>query len=344
MKLCKNKWCITKELYTVKDNQKKYEIFQWSINEDIEDKLFNYNLNVKDFKSFTNNFYKEKLKEKFKIATGEETSFERIFVESNDISMNINDKIYLIVMFFDEINKTCYKNAIEDISIRIYLNFVDKCYKITKRTPKVLIKNTFDKNIFASIYNYLVTEIKKYEVLDDEDKVRKILNKYKVRVDFTKRKNSYAYTSNHIVLSKEVNLNEFLVFLEKGNSIVVENFLNYFPYYVLNIAEIRFRLHFYGINGKTLEQINNYYKEKRHKEPDLCYLLKELKPAKPRYIIDKLKSMKYVDINREVIENKECVKFSIDLNNRNVQKNYLMDIINSRGMLVYNYTNSHIKY
>lgn len=344
MKLCQNKWWITKELYTVKDNQKKYEISQCSINENIDDKLFNYNMNIKDFRSFTSNFYKEKLKEKFKIAAGEEISFERIFLEVDNISMDVNDKIYLIIMFFDEINKTCYKNAIEDIGVRIHFNFVDKCYRITKRNSKVLVKNTFDKNIFAYIYNYFCIEIKKYEVLNAEDKVRKILNKYKVRVDFTKRKSSYTYTSNHIVLSKEANLKEFLIFLEKGNSIVIENFLNYFPYYILNIAEIRFRLHFHAVNGKNLEQINNYYKEKRHKDSDLCYLLKELKPAKPRYIIDKLKSMKYVDINSQVIENKEYVKFSIDLNNRNIQKNYLMDIITSRGMFVYNYTNSHIKY
>lgn len=72
--------------------------------------------------------------------------------------------------------------------------------------------------------------------------------------------------------------------------------------------------------------------------------IKELKPAKPRYIIDKLKYMNYVSINRQVIENKECIEFSIDLNNRNVKKNYLMNIITSRGMLIYNYTNSHIKY
>lgn len=219
---------------SIKNNQKKFNIFVEFVNTSIKDKTFKYKININSFESFIKNFYEQNFYKKLKSVTEEELSFERVFKDKRDILMDIKHKIILSVMLLQEINKTSYRNLIYDRCLRLHFDFNEEWYSIAMPHSKRLCKNNISLNIFYWIFQYFKAEIEKYVQLSDKDKLIKICKKYSIKVDFTKRKHSYAYSSNHIVFSESVNFKAILLFFEKENTIYTEGVLRYFVYFVIN--------------------------------------------------------------------------------------------------------------
>lgn len=151
MKLVKNQWFIRNEMdyyvFTIKENQKSYSCFQNTINKNIDDKVFNYNLDLNSFRNFISNFYESILKEKFRNIADKEISFERVFMDNTLIHMDTNDEIYLMLLLFDEINKTPYKNIIEDKYIKIHFNLKNNKFAIYQANQRVLFESLIEQYI-----------------------------------------------------------------------------------------------------------------------------------------------------------------------------------------------------
>lgn len=342
MKLIKGN-LIIEDMKVVKENQSRYNIFLKFINNDLDEKTLKYKLNKKNFKIFMKNFYEKELNEKFKLALEEELSFGRVFENKEYIPIDVNDNIYLIIKLLKQINKTQYRNIIEDRELRIHFDFKEKWYSIAEPHSRRLCKNHMSYNIFSWIYNYFSTEIEKYENMNDRDKLIKICGKYAVKIDFTKRKYSFPYSSNHIVLSETINLKYIISFFERENTMYAESILKYFAYYIINK---QYAVH-YIRQHEFSKPVDIYISKQGDREPSIDekvrFLICELKPAEPKYVINKLKGMENVEIDRMFLDNEEYVIFNLNYNNASIDQRLLYYISNN-GKFVYNYSNNNPVY
>lgn len=332
---------IIEDMKIVKKNQRRYNIYLQFANSDINEKTLKYKLNKKNFKSFVVNFYEKELKEKFKTALEEEVSFERIFENKEYVPIDINDNIYLIAKLLKEINKTQYRNIIEDKELRIHFDFKEKWYSIAEPHSKRLCKNDMSYNVFSWIYDYFSIEIEKYENLNDKDKLIKICRRYGVKVDFTKRKYSFSYYSNHIILSETINFKHIVLFFERENTMYTESVLKYFAYYIMNKEDVLYNIWFHmsskGINAYIPRQVDRELPI----DKKISNLISDLKPAKSQYTIDKLKGMENVQIDRISLENEEYIIFNLNINENSCIDTILLNYISNYGKFIYNYTNNN---
>lgn len=333
MKLVKNKFWINKECPTVKENQHIYKMFLKTINESW--KCLKGELTERDYENTIKKIFESFLKEDFKKAMEINTSFERVFLTNKALSMDINDKVYLIVKFIEHIKESRYSNMFEDKGIIIKFDLIEKIDFINLFNSKLIYKESNDKNIFFFLYNYIKNRINIYEKLNNKEKLIFLCEKMKVKIDFTKKRNSYAYNSNLIVIGRDVDIERLILFMERSNYYLLINVFNYFVYYVLFKGYIKYRtLISYSMNKEE-------YRFKKNIMFNIYYMIDLLKPAKGRYLINKLKSINCGKISRKVID-KEYIDFEIEKKSWYFLYGRDFYDLDLEKRLRYNYTNDHM--
>lgn len=333
MKLVKNKFWINKECPTVKKNQHIYKMFLKTINESW--KCLKGELTERDYENTIKKIFESFLKEDFKKAMEINTSFERVFLTNKALSMDINDKVYLIIKFIEHIKESRYSNMFEDKGIIIKFDFIEKIDFINLFNSKLIYKESNDKNIFFLLYNYIKNRINIYEKLNNKEKLIFLCEKMKVKIDFTKKRNSYAYNSNLIVIGRDVDIERLVLFMERSNYYLVINVFNYFVYYVLFREYVKWK----SLFGSYMKDEECRFK--KNMIFNIYYMIDLLKPAKGKYLINKLKSINCGKISRKAID-KEYIDFEIE--KKAWYFIYGRDFYDLaiEEKLRYNYTNDHM--
>lgn len=303
MKLVESKFWINNECPTVKENQHIYKMFLKTINESW--KCLKGELTENDYENTIKEIFESFLEEDFKRAIGINTSFKRVFLTNLALSMDINDKIYLIIKFIELIKESRYSNMFEDKGIIIKFDLIEKIDFIYLFNSKLIYKESAEENIFFFLYNYIKERINIYEKLSNKEKLIFLCKKSKVKIDFTNKRNSYAYNSSLIVIGKDVDIEKLVLFMERSNYYLVINVFNYFVYYVLFREYVKWK----SLFGSYMKD-----EERRFKKNmifNIYYMIDLLKPNKGRYLINKLKSIRCGTISRKVID-KEYIIFEIE--------------------------------
>lgn len=249
-------------------------------------------------------------------------TFERLFLSNDKLKINLLSQFYLIDKILFKINDTTFSNLLENKRIEIHLNFRKKIIKPINYASKVLLNGNTNENIFALLYKYFTELIKCYNALNYKDKIKKIfIKKFNMKVDFTKRKHSFAYSDEHIIIIEHIDLKKLLDFLENSNSSITKDIFKNLVYY------------------KIIEDYADKYL-KDNFEGNLTLGLQKLfhllNCADNKYLIDKLKSTRTLTINKINFESKEFLE---------LKPKYSYSLVNDynrNGALVYNYTNNHI--
>lgn len=122
-----------------------------------------------------------------------------------------------------------------------------------------------------------------------------------------------------------------------------EGILKYFAYYIVNK---QYAVH-YIRQHEFSKPVDIYISKQGDREPSIdkkvCFLISELKPAEPKYVINKLKRMENVTIDKKFLDNEEYVIFNINDNNASIDQRLLYYISNN-GKFVYNYSNNNPVY
>lgn len=251
-------------------------------------------------------------------------------------------------------------SAVSSKNISIYINLKNNKYCIFKDSRKI-IEVSYDKsNILKEFYSLIKQEIVEYNSLNEKEKIQRILNKYDIRCDFTKKKHSYQINSRHLVLTESMDKTKFLKLLETKDSETIKTILHNFILAVLDKKRICESLPgnvYYKIKeAKSYKDKRYLYvpEEEKYKTRACCiefgsgiipiplfrnvckfnidnkiYLtdidikkfIELMKPASPRYLIDRIQELDYVNISKE---KDDIYIFNADLTRRDIDYDILL--------------------
>lgn len=340
-----NKYTDGRGYYKFQENQKTYFFRESFINEELTDKNYNFNITVKDFDNCLRMIFYDNIKPLLDISSNENIGYERFFKEKEKIDINMGDIIYILINLINKLRNTTFKSIILFKQLEFRFKLKNNIFSVLGESGKIIYNESLNNNIFNLFYEFFIKRINLYTSYNKNEKIIFLLKKYGIRVDFTKKKFTYAYDSNHIIITKDAELDKIIRFLERGNSIFVECILKYFILYVLaNESKI--------IDLKLSKYVDNNMIPYKISE-----FIKAFKPAKTRYLIDRIRKLEKVEIVRYIEGHKEIIKFKDNYEKKIYFYNmsFILKNINNLGILLsegiyerkelkYNYTNSHVVY
>lgn len=303
-----------------------------------------------EFEQQLYSFYETEFCTEMEYSAGRQIAFDEIFCFENKIEMHTNDMIFLIHLFLFHFQKHGICTIFPYRNYCLVLNWKDKIWSLIQEYGTKVFSISFEKNIFHKLYTFFLQSIHVYEKLSEEQKLKMLFQKYKVRLDFTKKNYSYAFDSHHIVMTQKADKGQILYFLTHASQKAIEALLYYFSVFCINDSLYK-RFRDFKKQEKIfcdyVNKINHSYLHSNiyMEEPSIHMALKSMRPASSRKIIDKIKNLDMINIRKVTKDGKIYYYFSLDKSRYITRYNVLLYMICSgytiRGMFRYNYTNSH---
>lgn len=180
-----------------------------------------------EFEAAFGRFAREVLLPQISDMLGQRMEFGQVFHSKMCFGLNVNQTVYVTFLMLRFMEMTCFYNAVPSARVGISVNLKKEKYAVYLDSHKVTACD-LKENIIGILYALLQKEVRQYESLDTEGKVRHLLKKLGMYCDFTKKAYSYQIRTHHLVISRHCDLKEFIRLLETRDSDVLQEYLENF--------------------------------------------------------------------------------------------------------------------